>query len=116
MPGYLSMADVALVPLRKIDLFLGARPTKMFDAWACQTPTLITVDGEGREVLEKVGAGIFVEPENPQALADALLRLRDKPAELIQMGLAGRQAVLEQYSLQTAARQIEAVLREVKHI
>ncbi len=113
MPAYLSMADVALVPLRKVDLFLGARPTKMFDAWACQTPTVITVDGEARVVLEKVGAGIFVEPENPRALADALLQLRDKPDELMQMGLAGCQAVIDQYSLQAVAQQIEQTLGEV---
>jgi glycosyltransferase involved in cell wall biosynthesis len=113
MPAYLSMADVALVPLRKVNLFLGARPTKMFDAWACQTPTLITVDGEAREVLEEVGAGIFVEPENPQALANALLRLRDTPDSLAQMGLAGHRAVVEQYSLRVGSRQIEVTFREV---
>lgn len=113
MRPYLSVADLALVPLRKVDLFLGARPTKMFDAWACQTPTLITIDGEAREMLEEVGAGVFVEPGNPEALANALLRLRDRPDELAQMGLAGRRAVLERYSLQASARQIEAILREV---
>jgi glycosyltransferase involved in cell wall biosynthesis len=113
MPAYLSMADVALVPLRKIDLFLGARPTKMFDAWACQKPTLITVDGEAREVLEAVGAGIFVEPENPQALANAILHLRDNAEQLTTMGLAGRRAVLERYSLQAAGQQVETIFREV---
>jgi glycosyltransferase involved in cell wall biosynthesis len=113
MPAYLSMADVTMVPLRKVDLFLGALPTKIFDAWACQKPTLIGVDGEARSVLEKIGAGMFVEPEQPQALAQALLYLRDKPDLLAQMGLAGRQAVLKQYSLQAAARQIETILIEV---
>jgi glycosyltransferase involved in cell wall biosynthesis len=113
MPAYLSMADVAIVPLRKVDLFLGALPTKIFDAWACQKPTLIGVDGEARSVLEKVGAGMFVEPEQPQVLAQALLHLRGKPDLLAQMGLAGRQAVLKQYSLQAAARQVEAILIEV---
>jgi glycosyltransferase involved in cell wall biosynthesis len=112
MPGYFSAADVCLVPLRRLDVFKGVLPTKMFDAWACQTPTVISVDGEAREVMEEVGAGVFVEPENPEALAGALLRLREQPDSLKQMGLAGRQAVLEQYSLQATARQIEAVLRE----
>jgi glycosyltransferase involved in cell wall biosynthesis len=113
MAAYLSMADVALVPLRRVDLFLGARPTKMFDAWACSIPTVSTVDGEAREILEAVGAGLFVEPENPQALADALRWMHGHPQERAQMGMAGRQAVLECYSLQAAARQIEAVFREV---
>ena len=112
MPAFLSMANIALVPLRKVDLFLGARPTKMFDAWACQTPTLITVDGEARQVMEQVGAGLFVEPENPRALVEGLLWLRERPELLVRMGQAGRQAVLDRYSLQAAARQVEAILRE----
>jgi glycosyltransferase involved in cell wall biosynthesis len=113
MPRYLSMADLALVPLRKVDLFLGALPTKMFDAWACQVPTVIAVDGEARQVMEKAGAGVFVEPENPQALADALLCLQRAPDTRAQMGLAGQRAVLDRYSLQAAARQIETILRDV---
>ncbi|MBI1881900.1 MAG: glycosyltransferase family 4 protein, partial [Chloroflexi bacterium] len=112
MPAYLSMADVALVPLRKVDLFLGALPTKIFDAWACQKPTLIGVDGEARAVLEQAGAGLFVEPEQPQALAHMLRRLHHKRDTLAQMGLRGRQAVLERYTLQTAARQIETILKD----
>lgn len=113
MPAYLAMADVALVPLRRVDLFQGALPTKIFDAWACQKPTLIGVDGEARHILNKVGAGLFVEPENPQALAEALLNLHQQPDLLKQMGQAGRQAAVEQYSLQAAARQMEMILQEV---
>ena len=113
MPAYLSLADVALVPLRRVDLFQGALPTKMFDAWACRTPTLITVDGEARRLLEEMGAGVFVEPENPSALAAALRRLRDEPDRLVQMGEAGYRAVRARYSLQAAAQQIQDSLRQV---
>ncbi len=112
MAPYLSMADVALVPLRRLDLFRGALPTKMFDAWACRTPTLITVDGEARHLLEQVGAGVFVEPENPAALADALRQLKEQPERLARMGEAGYRAVQERYSLQAAAQQIEQILRQ----
>lgn len=114
MPEFFSAADVCLVPLRKLDVFKGVLPTKMFDAWACETPTLINVDGEARQVLEEAGAGVFVEPENPRALADALLQLQSQPDELARMGCAGRQAVLERYSLQASAQQIETIFREVK--
>jgi glycosyltransferase involved in cell wall biosynthesis len=113
MPDFFSAADVCLVPLRRLDVFKGVLPTKMFDAWACGTPTVICVDGEAREMLEEVGAGVFVEPEDAEALADTLLWLKEQPERLEQMGQAGRQAVLEQYSLQAAARGLEEVLREV---
>jgi glycosyltransferase involved in cell wall biosynthesis len=111
MAAFFSAADVCLVPLRKLDVFKGVLPTKMFDSWACRTPTLINVDGEAREVLESVGAGVFVEPENPQVLADALRRLRSAPEQLERMGSAGYEAVHERYSLQASSRQLEGILR-----
>jgi len=113
MPAYLSMADVALVPLRKVDLFLGARPTKIFDAWACGRPVIVSIDGEARQIVEEVGGGLFVEPENPQAIVRAILTLRDDPARRAEMGRRGREAVLERYSLQAAARALEATMRSV---
>jgi glycosyltransferase involved in cell wall biosynthesis len=85
----------------------------MFDAWACQTPTIVSVEGEARETLEKVGAGVFVEPENSHSLAEALLQLLEQPERLVKMGVLGRQAVEERYSLQRAARQVESILQEV---
>ncbi|MDH7499786.1 MAG: glycosyltransferase family 4 protein, partial [candidate division NC10 bacterium] len=38
IPAYLSAADAALIPLRKLELFQGALPSKMLDAWACGVP------------------------------------------------------------------------------
>src|SRR3989304_9584698 len=58
IPDYLSAADVALVPLRKVDLFKSALPSKIFDAWACERPVLLGVDGEAKYVLEKAGGGL----------------------------------------------------------
>jgi glycosyltransferase involved in cell wall biosynthesis len=111
MPAYLSMADVSLVPLRKVDLFLGARPTKIFDAWACGCPVLISIDGEAREVVETVGGGIYVEPEDASAIAEAIIRLRDDPAERERMKKQGQDAVHRLYSLQAAASIIDETLR-----
>jgi glycosyltransferase involved in cell wall biosynthesis len=111
MPAYLSMADVALVPLRKVDLFRGARPTKIFDAWACGLPVVLSVDGEARQVVESVGGGVFVEPENPQAIARALLSLRDDPGQRAEMGRRGQEAVERHYSLRAAAMTLEAEMR-----
>jgi glycosyltransferase involved in cell wall biosynthesis len=113
MPDYLSAADVCLVPLRRLELFKGVLPTKMFDAWACETPAVVGVEGEARALAEEVGAGIYVEPDNPRALADLLLELSDRPDWLQHMGPAGRRAVLAKYSLQAAAQSVEATLDEV---
>ena len=73
IPDYLSAADVALIPLKKADIFMGALPSKIFDAWACARPILLSIDGEAREVVENVNGGIFIPPEDPAKMAKALL-------------------------------------------
>jgi colanic acid biosynthesis glycosyl transferase WcaI len=90
IPGYLSAADVALVPLRKADIFKGALPSKIFDAWACERPVLISIDGEARELVETVHGGVYIPPEDPLKMADALINLMNSPAELVTMGKKGR--------------------------
>ena len=63
--NYLSAADVALIPLRNLNLFKSALPSKVFDAWACQCPIILSVDGEARSVLEQAEGGLFVPQKMP---------------------------------------------------
>jgi len=106
MPAYLSAADAALIPLRKLDLFKGALPSKMFDAWACERPVLLSVDGEARRVLEEAGGGLFIPPEDSAALAASLLYLRTDPAGRAVMGRRGRVYTEQHYSRQAIAEQL----------
>ncbi len=112
MPSFISAADVTLVPLRNVELFHGARPTKMFDSWACQRPTIVSVAGEARRIMEEAQAGLAAEPENPRDIARAILALRDDPEKRRQYGLNGQRYVDAHYSLQAMARKLEQVLQE----
>ncbi len=51
------------------------------------------------EILDHGACGLLVPPGTPQAIADAVNRLLDQPAERIKLGHAGRRRVLEHYSL-----------------
>lgn len=113
MPVFLSAANAALVPLYRSNLAAIALPSKMFDAWACQCPTLVSVDGEARQVLGEAGAGLFVEPENAQALAAAILKLKNDPVAAQEMGLKGRRFVTEHYSRQAQAQQLAQLLQSI---
>jgi colanic acid biosynthesis glycosyl transferase WcaI len=110
---YLSAADIALIPLRNLDLFKGALPSKMFDAWACQRPILLSVDGEARSVLEQCGGGIFIPPEDPEALSAALLKLKDSPQTRSEMGAVGRAYTIQHYSRKALAEQLADVLNKL---
>lgn len=62
--NYLSVLDVALVPLKKSDTFQAVIPSKIFETVAKGIPILLGVDGETRKIIETYDAGLFFEPEN----------------------------------------------------
>ena len=111
IPAYLSAADVAIVPLRKLELFKGALPSKIFDAWACDRPVLISIDGEARQVVESAQGGHFIEPEDPQALAEALINLSTNRSECNRMGVNGRIFTAANYSRPVLAEQLCNILQ-----
>jgi colanic acid biosynthesis glycosyl transferase WcaI len=113
MPALLSAADAAVIPLRKLEIFKGALPSKMFDSWACERPVLLSVAGEAQKVMETAQAGIFVEPEDAQALAQAILELRDRPELRQQMGQRGRAFTEGHYSRQAQAEQLAKIMQTV---
>ncbi len=114
MPAYLSAADVALVPLRRLELFKGALPSKMFDAWACACPVLMSIEGEARAVLERAQGGVFFPPEDVAALVSTITELADAPAAYRRMGENGRQFVAAHYSRQAQARALATLLENLR--
>jgi glycosyltransferase involved in cell wall biosynthesis len=113
MPAYLSAADVALVPLRRLELFKGALPSKMFDAWACGCPVILSIDGEARQVLDQANGGVFIQPEDAEQMTQAIIQLRDDPDRLHRYGVNGRRFVEAHYSRQHLAARLEAVLSTI---
>jgi glycosyltransferase involved in cell wall biosynthesis len=113
IPDYLSAADVALIPLRKIDLFKGALPSKIFDAWACQIPIILSVDGEARKIMEQAQAGIYTPPEDPQKLSEAIIWMMENQPARIKMGSSGRNFTEQYYSRQVLAETLALELEKV---
>ncbi|HZU68961.1 MAG TPA: glycosyltransferase family 4 protein [Ktedonobacteraceae bacterium] len=114
MPLLLAAADVCLVPLRRIPLFEGALPSKIYEIMACARPILLGVDGEARRLAEQeAGAAMYVEPENPAALVSAILSLRQNPEIAGILGRRGRAFVASRYDraklCETLEAQIEAL-------
>jgi len=70
--NYLSIIDIALINLRKSDLFKTVIPSKIFENAAMQIPILLGVDGEARSIVEQYEAGLFYEPENINDFLDKL--------------------------------------------
>lgn len=99
MPGVLKEINVAVIPLRKLDLFEGAIPSKVFETLAMEIPILLGVNGEARlHFVDRAGAAIFVEPENAEVLAENVLLLSDNPELAQEMGKKGRKYAEVQFN------------------
>ena len=91
MPSILFAIDVAVVPLKKLDLFRGAIPSKIFEALSMKVPLLLGVDGEAKEhFIDKANAGLYFEPENSIDLAKKVRQLYLDNSLVVQMGENGR--------------------------
>ena len=76
MPAVWSLCNIALVHLKDSPAFAEVIPSKMFEAMAMGLPILLAVpDGEAREILGSHQAGLWVPPENPDALSTAVKKL-----------------------------------------
>jgi glycosyltransferase involved in cell wall biosynthesis len=65
------------------------------------------------EIVEKTSGGLIVEAGDPDALADAILALKQDPALAESLAKAGVAGVREHYTLERMADQVEAVYREL---
>lgn len=105
MPQIVKAADVSLIPLKKLELFLGAIPSKIFENLAMEKAVILSVDGEARELFVNQGqCALFSEPENVNDLIKNIELLVSNPELRYQLGKKGRAYVNEHFNRDTIAK------------
>jgi len=93
----------------------GMSANKLFDYLMSARPIVFACDSFNDPVAE-AGAGVSVPPEDPQAMANAILRLRDmSPLERAAMGKRGRAYALQNHNLPHLAERLEQFLENIVH-
>jgi len=110
IPDYICASDVCLVLLRKAELFKTVIPTKMLEFMSCARPVIVGVDGQARSIVEQAQAGLFIEPEDAQGLAQAVQRLARQKDFGEALGRNGRSYILQHFSRQSTATAYMSVL------
>jgi glycosyltransferase involved in cell wall biosynthesis len=94
MPSLIDAGNAYVVPLKKLDLFKGAIPSKLFEPLAMRKPILLGVEGEAKELFIDEGqAGLFFEPENGPSLAEQVLTLLNNVSIREKLGHQGHDYV-----------------------
>ena len=114
VPGILAAADACIAILMPIEAYRTTYPNKVFDYMAAGRPVVLAIDGVIRQVVEQAGCGVFVQPGDPSALAGAILDLEKHRKDARRMGVAGRKAVLRQFSREIIAADLLRVLEKMQ--
>lgn len=116
MPALWRTADVSLVLLRDTPLFRTVIPSKIFESLAMQTPIVLGVEGEAKQLIESSGAGVAISPGNAAELAAKVLQLSRSRSQVSEMGVRGAAFVREHFDrAKLARRYIEVLESTARH-
>lgn len=101
----LDSAQVFALPSRDEGL-----PVALLEAMAHALPLVVTPVGGIPDLVRAPEHGLFVQPDDPAGLADAIERLLDAPEEARRMGRAGRRTVEERCAVPVVVAQLDRAL------
>ncbi len=88
-------------------------PLAILEAMAAWRPVVATDVGGVGEVVIDGSSGLLVPARTPDAMREALGRLRERPDLAASLGTAGRRVVEENYDVTVTSRQIADLYREL---
>lgn len=109
----LQQADLFVLPCRQcVDGDRDGIPNALLEAMACGVPVLSTRVSGIPEVIVSGHNGLLVEPDDADALANAIRRLADDAALRRRLGRQGREVVTDRFDWQSSAHSLIDLLTQ----
>lgn len=113
MPEVLAAIDFTIIPLKRIELFKGAIPSKIFESLAMKKPLVLGVEGEAWQLFIDEGkCGLGFIPEDHHDLAEKIRIMTGAENDRKEMGENARHYVEQHFDRnQIADRFYETIVR-----
>ena len=108
---WLRKAHCSLFVCKNVPFLDTASPNKVFDAFAAGVPVVQTTQGWIKDLFEREGCGITVPPENPDALATAVLTLARNEELRQRLSQNALRVARQQFDRDLLAERMHQVLR-----
>ena len=112
VPYYISSFDVAVNPINPSQSFESIVTVKFYEYLACGVPVITCGKGLMKEIGDKSGAAITVEPKNPEQLAQKIREIKDDQQIKEKLAGSGRRFVNSKYSRKRLAKDLSAELKK----
>lgn len=115
MPEVIAAIDLAIIPLKNLELFKGAIPSKVFENLAMRKPIILGVDGEARQLfIDQANAGWYFEPENLDHLVEVIKEAISNPQIFEKLGINGRNFVKQYFERTSITAAFNQRLQKLK--
>lgn len=108
----LSIADLIILPQRRIIQAEGQIPAKIFDAMAMAKPIIATDVSDLSRILD--GCGLVVEPGDIDAMAEGIARVFDRADDAEEMGLRAREKCIREYSWDVMESRLAQIMEKYR--
>jgi glycosyltransferase involved in cell wall biosynthesis len=109
----LGEADALILPLKDFGRpYLGIS-SKLYEYQAAGKPIICCADGQPAKYVEETRSGIVVKPGDYEALARAVLYLKNNPDSARELGDSGRHYVEDNLSIESIGREMIIIFNKV---
>jgi len=108
---YLNAADVLLCPMRDLEVWRSEVPSKVLEYFAVGKPVICSGMGETETIMKEHAPGVIVRPNDPEALAEAILKLEADKHLYDASARNARELAIQRYGLATLSRRISELVQ-----
>lgn len=109
-----NLCDVSLVTFSNLPILTTNSPNKLFDSLSAGKALIVNSNGWTKDLVEQYNCGLYVNPENPQELANAILQLKNNHALCKQMGENSRTLAETKYDKSILCKEFVDVVHSLK--
>ncbi|MEE4197215.1 MAG: glycosyltransferase family 4 protein [Bacteroidales bacterium] len=105
-----NLCDVSMVPFANIPILQTNSPNKLFDSLSAGIPVIVNSAGWTKDLLEKYSCGVYVDPDNPQELADTLIKWSRRREKVLEMGRNSRELAEKVYDKSILSKKFVSIM------
>lgn len=106
----LNKADILVLGMHDNMQARTAHPSKLFEFMACGKPLVVSSVGAVKEIIEKSGGGIVVNPYDSEGFTNAILELYNSAEKRQKMSINSVEYISKNYTLEIFRKKLSILL------
>ena len=113
IPDHIARADVGIIPLPDELCWQVSSPLKLFEYLAMAKPVILSPIEAHSSILNGCPAAIFLKSTSPKDISEGILAAYARRASFKQIGMKGREFVLDRFTWDIQARNLEIFIQKL---